>query len=426
MKYLILFGIIASSSFNIYINSNNERIVDDVLFCQGEDCSHHCENLGENNIATESEINGLGPADPIDPNPPSILNLDNSFVYAKEFTKNYFMNLKEYMFSNVIYSENGNTLFTLAKCPFTAIGMLLSFYDIYWNNNIIPNIYQTSSFVPNLNDYLTSYESPGILDSWQIYYTTEDNQEISDQNILNSIVWDFIYEAENLVDSSYLAYLINLARINNIFSETGQTAFGLVDSKIHEFYEAIVEDNPVLSSYFTLNRMSESNGYTKSQIWSKTIELVNAGIPVAALTYQNNGGHIYIAYDYADGELFGNLGYKHHHTYDSLNTTYGEGNISTIYYFDVSTELDHVHNQFYVQNLIGSGSCSCKLASHQHSYDYETFDSEHHKKKCRCQFAASLHDHVFSRVEIINYNYYAICKFCNFSKLVNEDFVPMI
>lgn len=74
-----------------------------------------------------------------------------------ELMKNYYRHLD----ANKISNSMGN-------CGYTAIGMLLSYFDTYWNDNFIEEKYEasvTEVASTELLDYSSSYESPGIKDT---------------------------------------------------------------------------------------------------------------------------------------------------------------------------------------------------------------------------------------------------------------------
>ena len=411
MKTLILFSIIISSSFNIYIENSN--IVENVLECDSSDCNHNNHNY---------EVEQTNYLEPIDPNPPSFITLSNTYHPDKSFTTNYFRNLKNNMFRNVGFSDDEYPRkFVPGKCPFVAIGMLLSYYDVYWNDNIIPNVYQNSEIVSNLDDN-SDFDSPGISDNWDIYYTTPSNQaDLSPQELTN-IIWNFINQAESLKDTSYLAYLINIAKNYNIFNANLQTSFGLPATSVQILVNAIFSNNLILSQNTTLNYMSQYNGYSNTQIWNKAISLVQQGIPAMV----TSPGHSYVIYDYKNGDLIANLGYKEYHTQASVSVTQGFESIYEMFYFDISDTMPHVHNTLYKPNDSSAGQCSCRLLSHSHINDYATHNDVNHKYKCRCEFFTSFSEHIYATVELIDNHYYAICNKCNYSKLVDEDFVPMV
>ena len=72
------------------------------------------------------------------------------FYYNPSFTLNYFKNLK----TNRLNNWHG-------ECGYVAVTMLLSFYDTYWNDNIIEEKYDKNEVIDNLDDYNFN-ESAGI------------------------------------------------------------------------------------------------------------------------------------------------------------------------------------------------------------------------------------------------------------------------
>jgi hypothetical protein len=117
----------------------------------------------------------------------------------KNFTKFYFSNL----LNNFPTNYDG-------ICGYTAITMLMTYYDVYWNNNFVNSIYsleQNSTNIQNLNDMVNTYVSPGVRDQYiSISNFVQENfsNAQKETGILNRI-------QENKDAGTFLGFLLDLS-----------------------------------------------------------------------------------------------------------------------------------------------------------------------------------------------------------------------
>lgn len=427
MKVLIIPCICMSSCYFYNPNVKNDSIIYE------EPLTIHVSNYSDEVFQEqltdtddiEYDVNSLGPIDPIVPINPAFPTVQSYYLPDSGFTSRFFSNLKNNMPNNFDYVyPDGTVNAVFGNCPFVAISMYMSYLDVYWNDNIIPNIYQEEEAVPNFDDVNSSFESPGIIDNWSPRYTYH-GEDLS-PNQKDAIIREFISEAEDLSESSYFAYLVNLANNLGLFPESKViTSFGLEADDIFTLVEGTAENNDVLGdNYQFVKKQLGVNGLTHDDLKNGVIELVSQGIPVIL----GVPGHVVVAYEYSNGEIFINSGYKGSHPRDSLEETYGENCISDYYYLELSDNIPHIHNRLYkdTYSFNTSRRCSCSLASHSHRYSYEIEDNVRHIKQCRCQLFGSYEDHIFSNIELIDNHYFAICDHCNYSMNVDDTFVPIV
>lgn len=118
------------------------------------------------------EPNGIIPTIPITPPYPPVIpptipsmydgDLNVPYFNQINFVKNYYENLNQ----NFPVNNVGNY-------GYVAISLLLQYYDVYWNNNFIPNSYNNDDKcqIDSLEDAL--FESPGVDDIYLPLWTDE-------------------------------------------------------------------------------------------------------------------------------------------------------------------------------------------------------------------------------------------------------------
>ena len=92
-------------------------------------------------------------------------------------------NFATYYFSRLTQNYGNNVK---GSCGYVALGMLLSFYDTYWNDNIIPEQYDKCTNLSTNNFNPQTVRSPGIErddSSAGIYSTPTDAEYV---NIINA------------------------------------------------------------------------------------------------------------------------------------------------------------------------------------------------------------------------------------------------
>ena len=131
-KILYLFysiiSIITFSSSQNKMESNDDNIIDSIIY--------------HNAYSYEEAL------------PDSKFPNNEWYVSDSSFMTKYFKNLKGNIIDNY-----------LGVCGYTSLGMLLSFYDSYWNDNTIRNQYDVCTNVSSIvfnNQNSTNYESPGV------------------------------------------------------------------------------------------------------------------------------------------------------------------------------------------------------------------------------------------------------------------------
>lgn len=303
------------------------------------------------------------------------------------------------------------------SCGYVAIGMWLSYYDAYWNDNIIPSVYDYSGSYGVSNDKLVDVSSPGIYDP----ILNQDNPLRQKEN------WQLYknYMINEQAPTNFHAYLIKIGNelgyLNNRFGLLRQETYNILctyldrqslrDSFVLNYYAPIVDFDDIYPG--TNYSYSE---YMRQQV----IEYVKLDMPVIVFlrgNADNNNddikGHIVIAYDYDEetDTLYAHFGKSHSQRHSNV-FDFGYSRI-TGYIVGAPNNLEHVHAYNY-KNFYDEQQtiCSCQLSNHKHKYQYEIANATQHRRYCYCGDSA-YQIHRFSETV----GRYVTCEKCNYRKL---------
>ena len=328
---------------------------------------------------------------------------DRTTPYGNSFLQHYFYNLR----SNL--SENHST------CGYVAIGMLLSYYDTFWDDDIVPEVYETTAAISSLSDY--DYNSPG---AGEISHSLENCGSIS-QNI-----YDHLINAHSgtILQGTLLeiAYLLH-DELNFEYDEQGD----LIINKLVPWQAETIANQFLLNnrpSGSTENKLSISSSYTDLSVLSAEqrneanldtrehiISYVQDNVPIAVFygTLDKSWGHVAIAYDYdpINDMLYFHYGSQGSYFESETQLGLNNGEAGKFYYgvLRFSTNSEHNHSNNFVLDS-GESVCSCQLADHEHKYSYATYSVDQHKKFCHCGYE-TLQNHVY-RLNGLKY----ICQYC--------------
>lgn len=365
----------------------------------------------------------------------------------------YFANLGEHIEENVV-----------GTCGYIALGMLLTYYDTYWDDNLVSNSYMVSdnlaaNNVSNetmLSTYL-SYPSPGFADAMP----EDDRDEYS-------VRWDAAtteqkpgiwneYRAEMI--QQYAATSLQAALISSMYQTqngpnltTGGTTSTDREAALEQYFVdqsqrepdfdatkwEIVEkdfdttwgDNYIPEDTDNDLDFDKNEDYVRHQV----ISYIRQGYPVmVGLFYYNNTSeglksvrHVAIAYDYdtATDTIYVNMGYDNvpSNMHKNVNTIDYYENTHFVSYMVLVPKGEHVHSNAYLFDDAENGACSCALPNHQHGdyVSYTSVSSTEHRQTCWCG-QSELAEHIFVSHSVNQ----VICTGCGFIKLIGID-VPVI
>lgn len=195
-----------------------------------------------------------------------------------------------------------------ASCGYIALAMLLSFWDNFWDDNLIDNKYETSTSVRN-QDIFNS-ESPGTI-----------REEVSgDSNTTARQYYDIVNNYQN----DYFHYkMIKVGDELSYINLNNSAPYGMYPS----YYSPVLERYLTSRGYTTNQYEIVTNNSDSETIRNTAISYITMGIPVLMGVEKQEGGfHAVIAYDYSVSEdnIFGHSGdYRDQSTtHDNIDQTY--------------------------------------------------------------------------------------------------------
>ncbi len=291
--------------------------------------------LSEQNNENNSVLRMPQPTDPFE---------GDTFISNKTYLSAYYSHLHKNMPFN-----------RLGICGYTGISMFLSFYDSYWDDDFIPEQYDSNiSKISSDQLYSNStyeYESPGVWNNIDRTYPSVDvlKNEIIKSGITDTTSTEFKEALDRKVMGEVYKQIDDKTFLGKLFEigiENGSIKPHFIESEYHVANEGYVDGigvnnkimNSVLSDYIDDNdslrgkvsivtsKMNDDSESEKNRIRSEIVEIVKSGRPVLmggnGYTDSNgNGvkdkdegafGHVVVAYEYDDKNdiLYGNMGWS--------------------------------------------------------------------------------------------------------------------
>ena len=359
--------------------------------------------------------------------------LNPGISYSKRFNLQYFKYLKD----NIIQNDSN-------ICGYTAMSMLFSYYDNYWNDNFLPDKYESSSSFYSEKSLWTV--SPGCDNKRDGGPLIIDDSMTEDKK--NDVVKDFFDKnviagglfGELLTIAKKLGYIEFKSPENDHYQTSLGVSLGLMVDVITEYLNRYIG-----SRNFTLNVeeidsliYSQYNDYINKNIGSNSIledfktehnrlisllyDVVSNGIPVIAGGRTKYGyGHAVIIYDaYVDENnntvLVTNMGQmnlkQQVNFFDEFNV------LTDFYYLTFPESFKHECSNNFFNFIRNINLCSCKLSTHIHDYNYQYIDSETHYQKCFCKYVYC-NEHIYDHETYINAKLYGLCE-CGAVKNTND------
>ena len=296
------------------------------------------------------------------------------------------------------------------SCGYVATAMLLAFYDVYWNDNFVADIYEKNitydSYTKEFGagNLITENE---LLDLWYSEYLSEGG------TLTRSEYFDQYYTgfASYYRNSTFLhLYLIGIGIENGYHIEYGPTeSYGISISHSAEvldtYFDNIFGDYRYYDPY-NLNTTPESKppiqinvlsskdlGVSDKDVVDKMAELLEEGTPVMYRGEDEDGaGHRMIAYSIIEGNTLNKDDYNLHSgwcnlTDTTINTTKYDLDKAILWLDIDKTRIPHVCCDNYVEG--DERYCSCQVYGSLHSEhihqagDYLVYSENSHVYKCK-------------------------------------------
>ncbi len=296
------------------------------------------KNFKEVNAVANSEMESVERCDP---------NFDfegqteeknvSTAVEYDTYLKNYFNGLTTNMGHN-----------TIGSCGYVALGMILSYYDSYLDDNIVPEQYDVKANSSD-SDFVSIQNSPGVKDDNTHIFYGEDEKD-SDKIIKNKKCFELL---SNMEDSLHAKLIMIGNDLKYVDLSDPNGPFGTFEYQRIEILEKYFEEIGITDYEIKTFNGSSQEGYREF-----VKENVLAGYPVLV----GASGHAFIVYDYdSDNDiLYGNAGWVGYYSY---------------MHFDYSIEFP---------DYTGAMVLKFPNREHKHSYNYAVKHGDHIDKYCYC------------------------------------------
>ena len=276
-----------------------------------------------------------------------LMNSPNEIFQDGYYAGVYFKNL----LNNFPLNSHGT-------CNFVALSMLLSFYDTYWVDSVVPEVYESNTVIGtnNLPMPMSTY-SPGV------YY-----ENTSVKNILDLGEYqNYIYSTRNTYFQSLLIYLAlnnGFISINNGFGMNYNALVAFINFYLNSYNQNTKNRFQILTS---VSEGVAALTFAKSMAAQGIPTLLRVG------NYLTGKGHTVVAYDNISNGLFVHTGWRKNGTALS-HVPIDYLNYDT--YYDaiaIVPNTNHVHTNNYKTSSMQE-NCSCTFMYPQNvRRDYATY-----------------------------------------------------
>ena len=384
-KYLTLFLIIVMTlSMNTIVFAQNTEDENTSTIVENDDSLNDVVGPDTENYINEYNALLKGTGD----------NTQVEGVFLNNFASYYFSQLG----TNFGFNHKGT-------CSYVAAAMLLSYYDTYWDDNIILNQYE--EIIDNFDSNLSLEEnahSPGIKGDEKIIDPIKEALGIPANGTLNDSVY---YPIVSNYASTYFHFNLLEIGINQLSKSNGMYPWDIEDLLEYYLYNQRGYD----SSKVTVERKKFD---TQNNLKSYIINKVKYGIPVIVCAGYWEGelkGHSFVIYDYDEenDEMYchlGNKNGKYHVKFSTIAYSTIGGVISLCF------TNEHSHSNNYV-DVSGTEYCSCDLFTKHPNHEcrhYKEYDNNYHQYMCGCSDELFRHNFVCDGTE--NGEHYVKCTDC--------------
>ena len=324
--------------------------------------------------------------------------IEKKWCYLK---KKYSNNINSYSDFKTSYFDNITYNFGMnykGSCVYVAIGMLLSYYDSYISDNIIPEQYDINSYGSDSN-MIARRNSPGIMRD--IISSPYDDTDAG---------YGFDMDAQSYYSSiSSLSSVSLHAKLINIAANKGYYDFSDNENPCGSTYKSRYD---VLNDYlqnvvgYKLNydySINEYNGYSSESVKEFTINQIKIGRPVLLSVSNGKSGHVVIAYDYDvnTDAIYCHMGWSAAYTRCTVEdigfTRYTSAltlNFTALHSHSNNYAVTSINNNIPSVNYYCYDDTKINVFKHKHEYNftYVPYSNNKHKACCVCgEYVLKLH-----------------------------------
>lgn len=327
-------------------------------------------------------------------------------AYATNTTYNtyleaYFENLTE----NFGYNYKGS-------CGYIALGMILSYYDNYFTDDVISERYDVRSEGLGTN-MINRHNSPGVMNDNFLYDEIEndeiENEEIEKgEKISAQKYYNYLLDYENYSFHAKLILLADTLKHTYNFNNDDEPCLSTMSDMMYvaRYYLYNIRGFSPLTNFSVKVNKDDNEENVKKFIRDE----IDRGFPVFTCIESKKGiGHAVVAYDYdSNGEIYFHTGWHGYGTRQTVTSiSYKKIYRAAAVEFYIKAD-EHKHTDNY--EVIGGDEsdyycyCSDKIVTYkhtEHNYNckYEKINADTHKAYCICE-----------NYSILNHAYNERCK----------------
>lgn len=321
------------------------------------------------------------------------------------FLEAYYENLKNHFGRNI-----------KGSCGYVAIGMLLSYYDTYLNDNIIPEICDEPCINNDGINMNSKENSPGIL------FDDVTQEELSEYNnkpaaqLTASEYYEIMVKKANAEEPSFHAKLITLGKELGYYNFNNndypcETNFGQLKNLLKTYFKKLTG----FKEGTDFDIVTETSSESIRDFIIRNIKDCNP-VMVGMNGESKKGeveGHEFIAYAYDETNdiIYGNMGGNKRTTHENIEEKYKTFEDALVLNFHIGhthtnnykyngteycycdhriityKQTPHTYTDHYSINLDGTHTayCNCgESVTSEHSYNYASVDANWHTLNCEC------------------------------------------
>lgn len=327
--------------------------------------------------------------------------------------QNYFSSLDE----NIGFNAFGT-------CGLIGIGMLLSYYDTFWDDSLIEERFDCGGRLNNFTKDVNLISSPGII----------NDKDLVLMNINDVLSSNSIYEFKDYKSfvnkesySFFHLFLLKKALENEKINISYGDGSSYIDFELSMNYNQIYF---MLEQYIKDANKSitiDTNEAHRMNAKDYAIAMLQKNIPVLMGIYGEKGGHVVVAYKYDKNSdtIFFHSGLEEYGSYATLDYM---GYDSFVFSMAL-TNFDHhlCSNNIYSYDK-NAAVCVCQLdgsyPSHKHDYsvNFTSIDKLKHYETCPCGvWQKNNHTVDLTNVIVKNGHRYSNCIYCGELLEINID-----
>ena len=362
--------------------------------------------------------------------------LDPTTSYASDIHE--YDNFLTAYYDNLTYNFGVNYK---SSCGYIALGMLLSYYDTYLCDDIIPEQYDISSVGAGTN-MIERRNSPGVLRD-----IIENASNPFDQSLSSYSALEYYSVMESMSNISLHAKLLTIGAAWGYYQYNNDDAPALTTIvQLRNIASAFLYNvSHISSSYYNINISYVGNKNTTSNdIKNSTISAIQAGYPVLLLVGSSESviGHFVVAYDYepTTDTIYFHLGYGADETHVSFDDTDFSDCWSMM---TIDFNMSHSHSRNYGITKINPNNTpateyycydNCDIITyaekeHSHSMDYISCSNISHNSYCECgdyivenhvlvdnvcSLCNHVHTHDFAYLPYQSLSHKSLCDICGY------------